>query len=55
MGRLENAMRRAAGEQAVPAAVDLPQQPAEDFADELPSEVGVPAGLETAPAVPVHP
>lgn len=55
MGRLENAMRRAAGEQAVPAAVSQPQQPAEDFVDELPSEVGVSASLETAPAVPVDP
>ena len=41
MGRLENAMRRAAGEQAAPA-VDLPQ-PAEDFADDLPNEAAPPA------------
>jgi capsular exopolysaccharide synthesis family protein len=41
MGRLEKAMRRAAGEQAVPA-VDLPQ-PAEDFADDLPNEAAPPA------------
>jgi protein-tyrosine kinase len=48
MGRLENAMRRAAGEQAAPATVDLPL-PAEDFGDELPNEVASPA-VETAPA-----
>ena len=47
MGRLENAMRRAAGEQAVPAAIDLPV-PAEDFVDELPSEVASPVS-EAAP------
>lgn len=54
MGRLENAMRRAAGEQAAPAAVDLPQ-PAEELVEELPSEAGVPVDVETAPAAPVHP
>ena len=47
MGRLENAMRRAAGEQAAPA-VDLPQ-PAEDFADDLPNEVAPPV-LESGDA-----
>src|SRR5438045_1712772 len=47
MGRLENAMRRAAGEQAAPA-VDLPQ-PAEDFADDLPNEVA-PAVLDPVQA-----
>jgi capsular exopolysaccharide synthesis family protein len=52
MGRLENAMRRAAGEQAVPA-VDLPQ-PAEDFADDLPNEVAPPV-LESAQDAPVEP
>ena len=48
MGRLENAMRRAAGEQSAPADVDLPQPP-EDFGAELPNEVGTPA-LETPTA-----
>ena len=47
MGRLENAMRRAAGEQTAPA-VDLPQ-PAEDFADDLPNEAAPPV-LDSAPA-----
>ena len=52
MGRLENAMRRAAGEQAVPA-VDLPQ-PAEDFADDLPNEAAPPVP-ESARAARVDP
>ena len=52
MGRLENAMRRAAGEQTAPA-VDLPQ-PAEDFADDLPNEVVAPA-VEAATAGQVEP
>jgi len=52
MGRLEKAMRRAAGEQAAPA-VDLPQPP-DDFAEELPNEIVEPA-VETATAATVAP
>src|SRR5690349_9697380 len=54
MGRLDNAMRRAAGDQGATAAVDLPL-PSDVTVDELPNEGGpvAPPAAET-PAPPAR-